>query len=185
MHVGMCQGQSVPILVLNFWWQTLSLLVQPTLFSMDYLRFFMLADKQSCQAYQTGRAPWRQDESTWRSDGIDNALFAGKVVPFAKDEADALAKFQRAEVNGNATGPPICMFQGQIPAKAALQHIVNGDIKMFFNRREVTIGFTKPVNKVNYPLMEMDCQGEPVPILVLIIWWILQLPFDGDGCHHG
>ena len=143
----------------------------------------MLADKQSLQAYQTGRAPWRQDESGWRSDGIDNALFAGKVVPFAKDEADAVAKFQRAEVNGNATGPPICMFQGQIPANAALQHIVNGDIKIFFNRREVTIGFTKPVNKVNYPLM--DFQGESVPIFLLNVWWILQLPFDGDGCHHG
>ena len=116
----------------------------------------MLADEQSLQAYTTGRAPWHQDESGWKYDGIDNALFAGNVVPFAKDAAQAFEKFQRAQEHGNATGPPICMFQGQIPAEAALQHIVNGDIKMLFNRPEMTIGFTKPVNQVNYPLMEMD-----------------------------
>ena len=104
--------------------------------------------------------------------GIDNTSFPGYVVPFAPSipgEKIALKKFARAH-KANKVKKPTHLLKIKIPAKDAVQHFLDKDIKVMEDRPEKTVAFAKRVNMQNYPsmsveLIEMDVQGGPEDLL--------------------
>ena len=110
---------------------------------------------------------------TAKSAGIDNKGFTDMVVPFApqsRGEKIALKKFARAHRANYISGPPVLLLTIKIPANAAVQHFLDRDLKVMDNRPEKTVGFTKAVNKDNYPTMlaeitEIDVPGAPEELL--------------------
>ena len=97
----------------------------------------------------------------WKSDGIDNGPFKGGVVPCAiesEGEKDALKKYARAHRAQKVTNPPRYLVKIKIPAQNALSHLLKNppEILIMRERPEFTIGFAKPLNKTNYPTMQVD-----------------------------
>ena len=127
-----------------------------------FLAVSMYMDEETAAKYFTGNAV-----------GINNKDFTDKVVPFApksKGEKIALKKFARAHRAEYISGPPVLLITIKIPADAAMQHFVDGDIKVMDRRPEKTIGFTKAVNIHNYPSMlaevtQFDLPGTPEELL--------------------
>ena len=98
--------------------------------------------------------------SDWTSDGIDNRPFSGGVVPCAiesEGEKDALKKYARAHRVQKVTNPPRYLVKIKIPAQNALYHMSRNppEIVIMTDRPEFTIGFAKPLNKTNYPTMQV------------------------------
>ena len=123
--------------------------------SQESLNAYMYVDARSLRAYQTGVATWLNTD--WHNHGIDNTLFSDNVVPFAVDSPGqkvALKKYARAHRAQSVQGPPVCLLHISLPASAALGHILRGDIKIMASERpEKTVGFAKPVDKLNFPQM--------------------------------
>jgi hypothetical protein len=101
--------------------------------------------------------------SDWTSDGIDNGPFSGGFVPCAiesEGEKDAAKKFARAHRSQKVTNLPRYLVKIKIPVQNALYHITRNppEIRIFAERErpEFTIGFAKPLNKTNYPTMQVD-----------------------------
>ena len=109
------------------------------------------------------------DERTANSiqDGcIDNEKFKGNVAPFtyhSEGETKALKKFARAHRANFVKGPPVTLIMISIPAKAAIKHIHDGDLKMMDDRPDRTVGFAKPVNQQNFPTMKVELTTMDVP----------------------
>ena len=111
----------------------------------DFLTVSMYMDEAIARKYFSGGAV-----------GINNQDFSGHVVPFAPESQGdqiALKKFARAHKARYVTGPPVLLLTLMIPAKSALQHILDREIKVVENRPEETVGFARPVNAANYPSM--------------------------------
>ena len=85
--------------------------------------------------------------------------YSGLVIPFAPSDADymiALKKYGRALTvfSSGVTGPPAVLLVLFFRKDAALEHALKGDMQQMPDRPEETIGFTKTVNRENYPSME-------------------------------
>ena len=120
----------------------------------NVVHFEIFLDQETMEAIQRKMNPLfdANDESGYKCDGVEPAIFQGGEVPMKPSSPDhtiAMEWFARAYRAGRVSHPPSYLLIASMPALAFLDHILRGDIVIHFERS--TYGLKKAMNKTNYP----------------------------------